>query len=78
MLDDAQVAVVLTTSEHEAALAPLARQAGADLRLLQHQACAPLSLHSLDVQLLLWLCYGGSSGGAWHDVHACTLWLAAR
>ena len=47
MLDDAQVAVVLTTPEHEAALAPLARQAGGDLRLLQPQACAPLSPHSL-------------------------------
>ena len=45
-LDDAQVAVVLTTREHEAALAPLARQAGADLRLLQPQACAPRSADS--------------------------------
>ena len=55
MLDDAQVAVVLTTPEHEATLAPLARQASADLRLLQPQACAPLSAHSHDRKLRPWL-----------------------
>ncbi len=44
VLDDAQVAVLLTTPEHEAAMAPLARQAGADLRLLQPQACARATL----------------------------------
>ncbi|KAK9838516.1 hypothetical protein WJX81_004577 [Elliptochloris bilobata] len=37
VLDDAQVAVLLTTPEHEAELAPLAHQAGADLRLLRTQ-----------------------------------------
>ena len=52
MLDDAQVAVVLTTPEHEAALEPLARQAGADLRVLQPQACAPLSPHNMSSKRL--------------------------
>jgi hypothetical protein len=40
VLDDAQVGLVLTTPEHEAELGPLARQAGADLRLLRPQARA--------------------------------------
>jgi len=40
VLDDAQVGLVLTTPEHEAALGPLARRAGADLRLLRPQARA--------------------------------------
>lgn len=56
MLDDAQVAVVLTTPEHEAVLAPLAYQAGADLRLLQPQARAPLSAHVHDLNMPPWLC----------------------